>query len=538
MATFNLITKPCIPVRVNGKLEHYSLEQTLLDAKDIERIEDASPLVVVALHRLLLAILYRALNPDSTEEIGEWLEDGFPEEGIRTYLEKWKPHFDLFDAKRPFYQVADLEQATFGKPIEPKAWTELAPEVRDGGQGASLFNHLNEVAEPIPAATAFHQLLVRQTFALGGLSRTFVDSAKNAPSPNAVFLIPHGQNLHETLCYCLDPNNYTHHEDDVPFWERNTAYDVAYLERTREEPVLGCVQVYTWMSRSVKLIPLETDDGPYVEEIYFASGIAPKFEIAQYFDPMVGKRVKSGKTENSLTFIRFDGNKQFWRDFQSLFAEQQTGIAPRVISLSARLASEFNRNVNLGVYGINNKQAKVNFARQENHILPEAVSADRTEDVYATLANSLTQTDKLGYSLRKAIFEIHIHLDPELRIKDKKKREEFWRKVNAPPPPKENPTITRLRTAVNTSYGVSFYWSTLSRLFPELLDQLTADFKPKEVQRYWAQRLLDASDRAWTLARAAAGDDAYALRAIYSAEGILRAAQSEFRTLTTSQEAA
>ena len=531
MSTFSLITEPWIPVRVGEKLELYSLEQTLTRAQEIERVEDASPLVVVALHRFLLAVLYRALQgPDSFEELREWFEDGFPETAITDYLERWKHRFNLFDEERPFYQIADLDKAVFGKPIEPKAWTELAPEVRDGGQGASLFNHTNDVAEPIPAAEAFRHLLVRQTFALGGLSRTFVTAATNAPSPNAVFFIPHGRNLLETLCYCLDPNNYAHYEHDVPFWERDTVYDVAYLEKTKEDAVMGCVQAYTWMSRAVKLEPLEMDDDVYVQNIYFASGLAPKFEVAQYSDPMVGRyMIKSGANKDNLTFIRLNSDKQFWRDFQSLFAEQQTGVAPRVIGISVRLASAFSRDVNLAVYGISNKQAKINFARQESYVLPEAIIDDRTEDVYVVLADSLARADKLGYSLRKAVFEIYTYLDPELRIKDEKKLDKFWRKVNAPPPPKENPTITRLRITVNTSAGIAFYWSNLGRSFPNLLAWLTADFKPSDAERFWAQELLNASDRAWELARTAAGDDAFALRAVYSAEGGLRAAQKPFR---------
>ena len=512
MAKFNLTTEPWIPVRVGEKLELYSLEQTLTRAQEIERVEDASPLVVVTLHRFLLAVLYRALQgPDSFEELREWFEDGFPETAITDYLERWKHRFNLFDEERPFYQIADLDKAVFGKPIEPKAWTELAPEVRDGGQGASLFNHTNDVAEPIPAAEAFRHLLVRQTFALGGLSRTFDYSAKRSPSPNAVFLIPHGQNLLETLCYCLDPNNYAHYEHDVPFWERDTVYDVAYLQKTKEDAVMGCVQAYTWMSRAVKLEPLETEGGVYVKDIYFASGLAPKFEVAQYYDPMVGSSIAaSGIYKGQAVFTKFRAGRRFWRDFHSLFAQQQDKEAPRVVGMSIKLASKFEREVSLGVYGLSNgtQEAKIDFARQEHYKLPEAVVADRTEDVYATLEESLAQAEGLEKKLFAAT---------------RKLAEGLLSHGGRSPDPAD---VTNL---VKTFPVATAYWTTLDRAFGKLLQELTADFKPSDAERFWAQELLNASDRAWELARTAAGDDAFALRAVYSAEGGLRAAQKPFR---------
>ena len=410
------------------------------------------------------------------------------------------------------YIMPPIRSLSMGYTVEPKAWTELAPEVRDGGQGASLFNHTNDVAEPIPAAEAFRHLLVRQTFALGGLSRTFDYSAKRSPSPNAVFLIPHGQNLLETLCYCLDPNNYAHYEHDVPFWERDTVYDVAYLEKTKEEAVMGCVQAYTWMSRAVKLEPLETEVGVYVKDIYFASGLAPKFEVAQYYDPMVGSFIAaSGTYKGQAVFTKFRAGRRFWRDFHSLFTQQQDKEAPRVVGMSIKLASKFRREVSLGVYGLSNgtQEAKIDFARQEHYRLPEAVVADRTEDVYATLEELLAQAE----GLEKRLFAA-----------TRKLAEGLLSHGGRSPDPAD---VTNL---VKTFPVATSYWTTLDRAFGKLLQELTANFKPSDAERFWAQELLNASDRAWELARTAAGDDAFALRAVYSAEGGLRAAQKPFRT--------
>ena len=517
MYSFDIAYEPWIPVRVGGRLELYSLEQTLLQAQDIERLEDASPLVTVALHRFLLAVLYRALKgPESVEESTEWLEAGaFPREAVRGYLKKWgdKGRFDLFDSKRPFYQVADLDKAVFKNLIEPKSWTELSPEVRDGGQAAHIFNHENRLPEPIRVEVALRTLLTRQTFALGGLSRTFEYSAKRSPSPNAIFFIPHGKNLLETLIYCLDPKNYALYKYDIPFWERENPYDIAFLNRVNKEEVMGCAQAYTWSSRSIKLIPSVHNGKLCVEAIYFASGITPKFKIEHYYDPMVGAQIaQTGTYKGQHVFTRFRRDRQFWRDFHSLLPVSRSdgALIPRVIGNSVRLAREFSEEVHIAAYGISNatQEAKIDFSRQEYYLLPEAVSADRTKDVYALLTDTLEQAETLGKSLNTASRTLarkllsHGGRDPD---KD---------------------DVTRL---VNSFPTYATYWGTLGKTFPELLGRLTADFKPKEIRHFWTEQLMQASNRAWALTREAAGDDAFALRAIYSAEGGFMRARKKLR---------
>ncbi len=63
MSRFNLIDEKWIPVRFpDGTRDELGIRDTLLRSKEIAAIEDPSPLVVAALHRFLLAVLYRALE--------------------------------------------------------------------------------------------------------------------------------------------------------------------------------------------------------------------------------------------------------------------------------------------------------------------------------------------------------------------------------------------------------------------------------------------------------------------------------------------
>jgi CRISPR system Cascade subunit CasA len=510
--SFNLVSEPWIPVRTQGQIELLSLEQALLRAAEIECIEDPSPLVAVALHRLLLAVLYRALQgPQTLENNLEWLENGFPNELIQKYFIQWKHRFDLFDLDRPFFQVPDLHLSGFNN--QPKSWTVLDAEVSDGGQGADIFNHENRRPEPITPDLAVRILLSRQTFALGGLSRTFVYSSKRSPSPSAIFLIPQGRNLLETLCYNLDPNNFALLDFDIPFWESESSVNIALLRKKNAGEVMGCVQAYTWMSRSVKLVPKESEGKIAIEEVFFTSGLAPEFDKERYFDPMVGTQiVRSGPNKGEHMFSGFRDGRQFWRDFHSLFpVKLQAGVSrPRVIDISLRLYSEFGKEVKMGVYGICNatQEAKIDFARQEVYLLPEALSVNRLSDVYSSLEDAMKTAEVIGESLVDATQTLALKI-----------LSHGSRKV-------DKGDVTKMVDGFPTFLN---YWSTLEKAFSELLIRLTADYRWEVIEKFWIEQVIQASDRAWELTRNSVGDDAFALRAIYSAEGSLRIAQKPFR---------
>lgn len=66
MAEFNLIDMDWIPCTdLDGKSVLYGIQNTLLKAHELREVCDESPLVTVALHRLLLAVLYRAYEGPS-----------------------------------------------------------------------------------------------------------------------------------------------------------------------------------------------------------------------------------------------------------------------------------------------------------------------------------------------------------------------------------------------------------------------------------------------------------------------------------------
>ena len=101
MNHFNLIDEPWIPARLlNGDRVELGVRDTLLRSREIATLEDPSPLVVAALHRFLLAVLYRALEgPSSFEQARALFREGLPEARIRAYLDTWRERFWLFHEK-------------------------------------------------------------------------------------------------------------------------------------------------------------------------------------------------------------------------------------------------------------------------------------------------------------------------------------------------------------------------------------------------------------------------------------------------------
>ena len=80
MSRFNLIDEKWIPVRFpDGTRDELGIRDTLLRSGEIAAIEDPSPLVVAALHRFLLAVLYRALEgPTDIDQAKALFKAGLP----------------------------------------------------------------------------------------------------------------------------------------------------------------------------------------------------------------------------------------------------------------------------------------------------------------------------------------------------------------------------------------------------------------------------------------------------------------------------
>lgn len=488
MNHFNLIDEPWIPARLlNGDRVEFGVRNTLLQSREIAAIEDPSPLVVAALHRFLLAVLYRALEgPSSLEQARTLFRQGLPGARIGAYLDTWQERFWLFHEKYPFAQVPDFE------PKEWRAWTVLAAEA-NADNAKVLFDHVNvQVPGQISPAAAARWILATQTFALGG-GNSPLGYTKTAPAATGIMVLPLGHGLHDTLIMSLVPQNPAVFVEDKPIWEREPDA-LSALHSNPSRPLQGNADRYTWRTRTVRL-----GLGPMgsVRRVAFASGI--EAVEGGSGDPMVAYRIDP---KHGLLPIQFQ-ERGLWRDFDTLLPDPKgTGNAPMVLlhatELARRSPERFPR-VTL-VLGQANDQAKIEFWRMERFELPEALASEK--DLRAEIRSLLDRAEQAQHSLWLACSRFardligHGNRDPDRKD---------------------------VRAFLGQMVAIPLYWSILETRFHELLHAYTLDRSESEIRRLWVESIRDAVRRAWEQHEdSVVAGDAWAIRALVKAEGPIR----------------
>lgn len=507
MSRFNLIDEPWIPVRFpDGTRAELNLRDTLLRAKDIAVIEDASPLVVAALHRFLLAVLYRALEgPTDIDQAKGWFRSGLPADKITAYLEHWKPRFDLFDEKHPFFQIADFE------PNKWSAWTVLAAE-HNTNQAKVLFDH-TEVMQPggIPASAAARWLLAAQTFAFTGNSE--LGYASFSPSANAVIVIPVGRNLEDTLLLNLVDQNREVMKSDKPVWEVDPD-SAKKLKEGISRRVMGHAQLYTWPSRAIRFPGSE----PEVSKVAYAAGVkvlgAKSENGAAFSDPMLAYRVDKENGNQPRQF----SDRGLWRDFHSLLpgGDRQQELAPLVIEhateLTRRQRGRFPKAVMaLGLSNVPG-QAKINYWRMERFALPETLFTEHPSahaEIKELLSKAETAHDALNAACESFAKSMLSHDERKIEKKD-------------------------IKNFVQQMPASASYWSRLEAAFHDALRHYTLERDAEDIRHDWLITVRKTLRDVWAQhAASVSTGDAWAIRALVRAEGAigkqLRALNDEIR---------
>lgn len=487
MSRFNLIDEKWIPVHFpDGTRDELGIRDTLLRAKEIAAIEDSSPLVVAALHRFLLAVLYRALEgPTDIDKAKDLFRSGLPGEKITAYLEKWRDRFWLFDEKYPFYQVPGW------KPKERRSWSALAAE-HNADNAKVLFDHLDITnSGSIPPNRAACWLLACQTFSVGGGNSEF-KYTKGGPSATAVMALPLGLNLQDTLVFSLVPENREVLREDLPVWERKPE-TVKLLQGGSERAIAGWADLYTWRTRSIRF---DTgDDGITVSRLGFASGITNSSK--DFIDPMLAYRIDDKKGKLPIQFRE----RGLWRDFDSLLPDE-SHLAPKVIEHAAVLTRSNRDRVprSVMVLGQANSKAKIEFWRMERFAMPEALASNRY--VRTEIKQLLSDAEEAQKSLWAACSSF---------ARDLLSRGE------------RKPDDKDIKGFVKQMSANSWYWSILESRFHEILREYTLDRDSEDIRYQWLRSVRDTLVAAWDQHRASVSmGDAWAIRALVKAEGPVR----------------
>lgn len=482
MSQFNLIDEAWIPVRkLNGERVELGIRDTLLRAKEIAVIEDPSPLITAALHRFLLAVLYRALEgPTDIDQAKAWFKCGLPADKIDAYLERWRDRFWLFDKHFPFFQIPEFVPKTW------RAWTVLAAE-HNADNAKVLFDHI-DVTRPdaVPPAAAARWLLATQTFSVSA-GKSELSHTGTAPSATAAMVLPLGRQLEDTLLLNLVPQNRAVLAGDLPVWERKPE-TVASLQAGAERSISGYADRYTWRTRSIRL--RDEQDG-LVGTLAFASGV--ENATKDHNDPMLGYRIDD---KNGRLPIQFR-ERGLWRDFDSLLPDD-TKLAPEVIEHATALTrfdrARFPRSVM--VLGQSNNKAKIEFWRLERFALPEALLGERS--IRSEIHQLLADTEASQQALWRACKSF---------ARDLLSRGE------------RNPEGKDISRFVEQMPASAAYWSTLEAAFHDVLRHYTADADPDAIRLGWLKTVRNTLRGAWQRhAASVSTSDAWAIRALVRAE--------------------
>jgi CRISPR system Cascade subunit CasA len=515
---FNLLDEPWIPVRtIAGEVREVSLTQAILEADRIATLAETSPPNLIALYRLLLAVLHRALTthhgPWKDADRARWYREGLPEAPIRAYLEQWRERFWLFHPEYPFMQVAGLTDApeTQGK---LKPWTQACLEGASGNAPVVFDHALDDSPSTIPRALACRNLLGALQFTPGGLVKTVRDSDKAGPLANTAAALPTGPTLGRTLLVGLHPPSRAGLED-LPAWERPPP-GIAEL-RAAPRLASGPNDRYTRQTRAVLLVPEDIDE--CIRHIRYAAGLALE-EDANAPDPMACYRVtKDGKAIR----VSFSEGRALWRELPALVPDptgkfnQPAAILAWATNLRDRLGQQ-DAPVPVLVAGLASDQAKLLRWRVEQLDLPLALLVD--PDAAAELRAQIRGAEDFFFRLR-ALCATMI--------------------AGAMPDPTHKDTKARARTILDNGPTAAVFYAGAERALPDLMQRI-ASGDIEGAQRHWAETLKAAALRAWSATHHSLGDSPQALRAearVYPRfRGLLRTLdQPDLATTTEETEA-
>ncbi len=421
--SFDLVERPWVPAAFDGgTLAEVGLREVLARAHEIRGIVDPSPLVTAALHRLLLAVLHRVFGPpnvDTWEQL--WTAGRLDAARIGAYLSEWRPRFDLFDVKQPFYQAPNLG-AEYAGPV-----SKLAHE-QASGNNTTLFDHSYDGHRSrLGAAEAARLLVAHQAFAVGGLvslekgQDSSFKSATAAPLAGGAVAMAIGESLFETLLLnllrydCAAGAPIPCVGKDAPAWEQPP------LTAAVTRLPLGYLDYLTWQSRRVRLFPAPGPEGAVVAGVAIMKGaqLAPESKRWDLETMMAFTEVRKPLPgADPWRTLGFDEARATWRNSTALMHSVNGGTArPRVLAWLGDLAAEgvLDRAavVPVDLMGLSADKAKVLLWRHERLPLPLSYLDEAHPELVVALRTALEQAEQVDRALRDGVREaIRLSLSP------------------------------------------------------------------------------------------------------------------------------
>lgn len=486
---FNLLDEPWIPVRtLDGKVSEVSLAEVLLNARMYATLAETSPPNLIALYRLLLAVLHRALTTHHgtwrDADRARWFREGLPEESIRAYLEHWRERFWLFHSQHPFMQVAVLAEAAETRDRQ-KVWTQIAIEKPSPSEPAMFDHAVDTQPLSVPAVQALRDLLGFLQFVPGKLVQSIKVSDKAGSLANTAAVVPTGESLLQTLSLGLHPWDGRRIED-LPAWE----CPAPTITELRAAPKLaaGPNDRYSRLSRAVLLIP--EGEVNSVLHIRFAAGLALE-EDANAPDPMACHRINK---EGKAIRISFAEGRSIWRELPSLVPDAggKNNVPAAILGWAANLYNAMGRwdaSVQILTAGLASNQAKLLRWRAERIELPLCFLTE--PEAAMELRQQIRSAEDVYFKLRRICAGII---------------------ASTMPGPEHKETKVRAKAIQEDGPAAAVFFSTAERALPRLMQQIaTGDVDA--AHRNWMEALKNAAERAWEATRKSLGDSPAVMRA-------------------------
>jgi len=492
--SFNLIDMPWIPcAQMGGRVKELSLRETLEKAHELRGLQGDSPLETAAMYRLLLAVIHSALRgPANKKEWGNlWKARQLDVKQMNAYLDKWHSRFDLFDEKRPFYQIKDDQM------VEKNA-LQLTHGM---GTANELFVHETIIETvTLSCAQATRMLLAGQLFGLGGLVHPKFPNLTSAPLLRGITFLMEGNNLFETLLLnCLQysqnkpmPSN----DSDSPAWEMDKPF------KSREQHN-GYLDYLTWQNRKLLLIPDGEAEGmTVIGKIFIARGLDLDKSVEDPFK-------QYSKKDKGWMHLPFTENRSMWRDSHTLLKRNRPDEyhPPKAFDWLSLILQETDylerkqiyRYMALGA-GVHFKNAKIWFYRHENMPLPLSYFDDET--LIEKLTTAITYTEDTKSSLWRATSTMaKILISPSSDEKGSRQ----------PDPGDVAKLLKHWGTEIN-------YWAKLETPFMQFVEELPKDSTATD---RWKETLKQTAWDSLAGAERMAGESTTALKASVKARGTL-----------------
>lgn len=401
--SYNLIDEPWISCVSRDGTKKIGLRDLVKNAHELREIESYNPLTIVALLRILLALVHRVMDGPRKEK--GWIElftaGRFPTDCFTKYFQTFSNRFDLFSDTYPFYQTAGLSILDSTGNESPVSVATIMLE-RASGNNKTLFDHTtDDTLVQLTPEQAAHALITNQMFALGGLNKKttnhfgYQQSYLNAAMVSGIFIALSGDSLFETIMLnLLLPGSYSlgWGGDDKPVWERNDR------ESDKAKVPKGYLNYLTCKCRHIRLLPTSNGDSITVSKLHIAQGEAfPEIDNPAFMS-------KQNSKTNEWYFPQLNPSRLVWRDSAALFAfDQGTDKRPAAFRQAAAMSDyvSLSSSYKCMAIALANDKANPLAWRQEILAIPRALL--EKEEAIQTLVVGMSRAEESSLVLDGAV---------------------------------------------------------------------------------------------------------------------------------------